>query len=235
MISRPSRSRSLHPPLLVARWPPRSSHPNSEDVQPYLTVSIPFHVTVSDTHTEANPPTARSEAINQLILKRDPQSMTVRILVKKSLTERHRKSIYNIILEIYKIKKFAWFFHFRDWIFSKFNANQYVKIKRCIYTIEFQNPTSKMKKSCEIFYFIYFQNNIINRFPISLRKWFFAMVFLVTQKYQYVMDCGSRFNPAEARRHQTLPCHEGLPSSLLLAFLTLPIPVSISSSRTSSL
>ena len=30
------------------------------------------------------------------------------------------------------------------------------------------------KKSCEIFYFIYFQNNIINRFPMSLRKWFFV-------------------------------------------------------------
>ena len=29
---------------------------------------------------------------------------------EKSLTERHRKSIYNIIFEIYKIKNFAWFF-----------------------------------------------------------------------------------------------------------------------------
>ena len=41
--------------------------------------------------------------------------------------------------------------------------------------IEFRkNPTSKMKKSCEMFYFIYFQNNIINRFPMFLRKWFLA-------------------------------------------------------------
>ena len=33
------------------------------------------------------------------------------------------------------------------------------------------------KKSCEIFYFIYFQNNIINRFPMSLCKWFFVQIF----------------------------------------------------------
>ena len=26
------------------------------------------------------------------------------------------------------------------------------------------------KKTCEIFYFIYFQNNITNRFPMSLHK-----------------------------------------------------------------
>ena len=108
--------------------------------------------------------------------------------ITKSLTERHRKSIYNIILEIYKMKNFAWFFIFEilRLDFSKFNSiytsetNQDVKInishqqiqKINVFAYNFdlinnnRSPPSEGVRSSLL--------DVLECFFMSLRKLFFA-------------------------------------------------------------